>query len=166
MTGFEPALPAWRAGVLPLNYTRIEGGGRRYCTLRQQESNLSAHGLEPLCTPPRDRPAWTPLLPSVPCCQPNCRFTLLLSVSFRNQPAFLRYSPGSSVRDCTSCIGAGMGFRHWNPAALDLITDPRVSRLSKPHTNPASRASSTACGVCAGGGTRTRIKGIQGQYPL
>ena len=61
MTGFEPALPAWRAGVLPLNYTRIEGGGRRYCTLRQQESNLSAHGLEPLCTPPRDRPAWTPL---------------------------------------------------------------------------------------------------------
>lgn len=29
--------------------------------MRQQESNLSARGLEPLRTPSRDRPAWTPL---------------------------------------------------------------------------------------------------------
>ena len=52
------------------------------------------------------------------------------------------------------------------PAALGLITDPRASRLNKPHTNPASRASSTACGVCAGGGTRTHDQGYSTAIPF
>ena len=26
VTGIEPAWPAWKAGVLPLNYTRIKNG--------------------------------------------------------------------------------------------------------------------------------------------
>ena len=27
VTGIEPALPAWKAGALPLSYTRTSGGG-------------------------------------------------------------------------------------------------------------------------------------------
>ena len=40
VTGFEPALPAWRAGVLPLNYTRV----------KMEEGDIAVHappGVEP-----------------------------------------------------------------------------------------------------------------------
>ena len=48
MTGFEPALPAWRAGVLPLNYTRIKWRKMMLQTLPTPESNRDRSGFGPL----------------------------------------------------------------------------------------------------------------------
>ena len=37
MMGIEPTRPAWKAGVLPLNYIRIVQSVRQYTLLRKEE---------------------------------------------------------------------------------------------------------------------------------
>jgi hypothetical protein len=48
--GIEPTRPAWKAGVLPLNYTRIEKNGRedRIRTCDPHVPNVVLYQAEPL----------------------------------------------------------------------------------------------------------------------
>ncbi len=48
--GIEPSQPAWKAGVLPLNYTRIDGGRDRIRTCVDIRRQI--YSLMPLTTRP------------------------------------------------------------------------------------------------------------------
>lgn len=50
LTGFEPAQPAWKAGVLPLNTTGTDGWASRIrtCGMRESKSRASPLGYSPL----------------------------------------------------------------------------------------------------------------------
>lgn len=166
MTGFEPALPAWRAGVLPLNYTRA----------KMEEGDIAVHappGVEP--GDKRTRTTLAHLRGTVPrglhCCRLfraatriavlhySCRFRFVTNLRFSDtHPA-----RPSGTAHIASALGWNIGFG--TPPRLAL--SPTLVRFAAyqaaairiADTNPASRASSTACGVCTGGGTRTHDQG-------
>ena len=60
VAGIEPARPAWKAGVLPLNYTRLgnfsdynkNGGGGRIRTFEAFATDLQSVGFDRSPTPP------------------------------------------------------------------------------------------------------------------
>ena len=59
VAGIEPARPAWKAGVLPLNYTRLgnfsdynkNGGGGRIRTFEVDDGRFTVCSLWPLGNP-------------------------------------------------------------------------------------------------------------------
>ena len=66
VAGIEPAQPAWKAGVLPLNYTRLletatfmaflDGGGGWIRTTEAYASDLQSDPFDHSGTPPRRAP--------------------------------------------------------------------------------------------------------------
>lgn len=73
IVGVEPALSVWKTDVLPLNYIRIKGGGRRYCTMRPRSRTFVARRLELLFTPPGYcRSPYLPTLPPHGCRSDGC----------------------------------------------------------------------------------------------
>lgn len=66
VTGIEPALPAWEAGVLPLNYTRASG---RLGGLSERYGNTSKtapRGYSKAAMPVSSRPRMSVWMSSVP----------------------------------------------------------------------------------------------------
>ncbi len=56
--GIEPTLPAWKAGVLPLNYTRAKhlfGGEGRIRTYEAEAKDLQSLPFDRSGTPPNTR---------------------------------------------------------------------------------------------------------------